>query len=74
MVIHDEFGTSLAGEIWPNPVQEDTQTEARCRQKLDVYERPGKPGPETAYLHLAALQYSTALSHYSHAYLIERHI
>jgi hypothetical protein len=28
--------------------------EARCRQNLEVYERPGKPGPETAYLHLAA--------------------
>jgi hypothetical protein len=46
MVIHDEFGTSLAGEICPNPVQEDTQTEAQCRQKLEVYERPGSQAPK----------------------------
>src|SRR6478736_7341988 len=62
VVTHDESGTSLAAEIRPNPLQEDTQTEARCRQKLEVDKRPGKPGSETAYLHLATLQYSEALS------------
>ena len=44
MVIRDEFGPSLAGEKCPDLLQEDTQTEGRCRQKLEVYKCPGKPG------------------------------
>ena len=39
MVIHDEFGTSLAGEICPNPLQEDTQTEARSLAREDLAAR-----------------------------------
>ena len=40
MVIRDEFGPSLAGEKCPDLLQEDTQTEGRCRQKLEVYKCP----------------------------------
>ena len=71
VVIHYESGTSLAGEISPNPLQEDRQTQTRCRQKLEVYEGPGKPGAETAYLNLTALQYSKALAYYSHVSFIK---
>ena len=39
-MIHDEPGAPLAGQIGPSPLQEDTQAEAGCSQKLEVNESP----------------------------------
>src|ERR1700761_4080797 len=71
MMIHDEPGSSLVREIRPDPLQEDTQSEARCRQKLEVYKCPGKPSSETTHCYLVTFQNSKALPYYSHVSLIE---
>src|ERR1700727_820045 len=71
MVIYDESRTSLAGEICPNPLQEDRQTETRCRQELQVDSCPGKPRSEAAHSHLVALQNRKALADHRHAAFVE---
>src|ERR1700719_3025669 len=71
MVIHDESRTPLAGEICPNPLQEDRQTEARCRQELQVDGAPSKPRCEASYSHLVTLQNRKALADHRHAAFVE---
>ena len=71
MVIHDESRTPLAGEICPNPLQEDRQTETRCRQELQVNSCPGKPRFEAAHSHLVTLQNRKALADHRHAAFVE---
>src|SRR5690348_4722137 len=71
MVIHDESRTPLAGEICPNPLQEDRQTETRCRQELQVDGCPGKPRSEPAHSHLVTLQNRKALANHRHVSFVE---
>src|SRR5208283_387264 len=71
MVIHDESRTPLAGEIRPNPLQEDRQTETRGRQELQVDGCPGKPRTEAAHSHLVTLQNRKALAHHRHVSFVE---
>ena len=71
MVIHDESRTPLAGEIRPNPLQEDRQTETRCRQELQVHGRPGEPRTESAHSDLATLQNSKTLADDRHVAFVE---
>ena len=71
MVIHDESRTPLAGEIRPNPLQENRQTKTRCRQKLQVDGRPGEPCSEAAYSDLVALQDRKALANHRHGAFVE---
>lgn len=71
MVIHDELGTPLAGEIRPDPLQEDGQTKTRSGQKLQVYGRPREPRAEAAHMDLAALEDGKALPNDSHASFVE---
>src|ERR1700730_1847608 len=70
-MIHDQPGTPLAGQIRPNPWQEDAQTQARCRQELEVHGRPREPGHDAAYTELAALQHSKTLAHHGQVPFIE---
>src|ERR1700689_3516834 len=71
MVIHDESRTPLAGEICPNPLQENGQTKTRGRQKLEVYQRPGEPCCEPAYSELVTLQDGKAFTHDRHVAFVE---
>jgi hypothetical protein len=52
-------------------LQEDTQTEARCRQELEVHGRPREPSHDAAYMELAGLQHGKTLAHYGHVPFIE---
>src|SRR6267378_5445149 len=70
-MIHDQSGTPLAGQIRPNPLQEDAHTEARCRQELEVHGRPREPGNDAAYMEFAALQHSKTLAHHGQVPFIE---
>src|SRR5215470_4657540 len=71
VMIHDEPGASLAGKVGPTPLQENTQPEAGCGQKLEVNERPNQPRPQPARLDFAALQHRKTLAHHRHAPLVE---
>src|ERR1700752_3068938 len=71
MVIHDESRTSLAGEIGPDPLQEDGQTETRGGQELEVDGCPSKPRTEAAHSHLVTLQNCKALAHHRHVSFVE---
>src|SRR6266853_5280753 len=70
-MIHNQPRSPLTGQIRPNPLQEDTQTEARCRQELEVHGRPREPSHDAAYMELAGLQHSKTLAHYGHVPFIE---
>ena len=52
MMIDDESRTALAGEIRPDPLQEDAYPQARLRQILKMDCRPRKPGWKAADLDL----------------------
>src|ERR1700683_3595068 len=71
MVIHDESGTPLAGEICPNPLQENGQTKTRGRQKLEVDERPGEPCREPAHSELVTLQDGKSFTNDRHVAFVE---
>ena len=71
MVIHDESGTPLAGEVCPNPLQEDGQTETRRRQELQVYACPCEPCSEPLHSDLVTLQNGKALANYRHVAFVE---
>src|SRR6267154_5297448 len=70
-MIHDQPGTPLSGQVSPNPLQEDAQTETRRRQELKMHGRPCKPRSETAYMDFAALQYRKAFTHNSHVAFVK---
>src|SRR6266481_4792501 len=70
-MIHNQPRSPLTGQIRPNPLQEDAQTEARCRQELEVHGRPREPSHDAAYTELAALQHSKTLAHHGHVPFIE---
>src|SRR5262249_34864636 len=71
VMIHDEPGAPLAGQIGPSPLQEDAQAEAGCGQELEVNESPNYPRHQPAHLDLAALQYGEALAHDGQGALVE---
>ena len=71
MVTHDEPRTPLAGEIRPNPLQEDRQTETRGREELQVDGCPGKPCSEPAYSELVTLQDGKAFPNDRHVAFVE---
>src|SRR5215469_10864202 len=68
---YDKPVTSLPGHIGPNPLQEDTQSEAGRGEELEMHRRPGEPGSKPADLDFPALQHSETLADYGHGALVK---
>ena len=71
MVTYNEPRSSLAGKISPNPLHEDTYSQAGLRQEFEVHRRPSQPREESADVNFSALQNGEALSNNGHIALVE---
>ena len=71
VVLHNEAISPLACDIGPHPLQEDGQTEARCREELEVHGRPSEPRPEPTRMDLAGFQHSKTFTHHGHAAIVK---
>src|SRR4030095_10158478 len=49
----DQASSPLVGKIGPGPVQEHRDSISKADQKIDVNQKPGEPGEETAQMQAA---------------------
>src|ERR1700722_2963211 len=70
-MIHNEPGAPLPRHVGPHPLQEDADSKAGLRQKLEMYSGPGQPCEESAYANLAALEHGKSFADDGHVAFIE---
>ena len=70
-MIHDQPGSTLSGQIGPDPLQEDADAQIGLRQELEVHRGPGKPCQETADTDTSAFQNGKALANHGHVAFVK---
>src|SRR3989454_7039892 len=71
MMVNYQLGTSLSGDVGPDPLQEDAHSKVRLRQELEMNACPHEPREKSAHANLACLQDSEPLPDHRHAALVE---